>query len=219
MSRRNQGLLDAADVASLGAVPRFGIVDSYDPDRHRAKVVLQPSADGKTPLTGYMPVLVQYMGNGWGVVTPLQQGDQVAVLFMQDHGDAGVIVGRLYDAGHAPPNRADGQPAMAGEVLLVHQSGSRMQLTNDRKVLINGALEIDLAAPTITLTATTSVAVTAPAITIGSSGESLQTLMTQTAKTILATHTHGGVQTGAGTSGPMTQTFPGNSLTTALTAG
>jgi hypothetical protein len=213
------GFRAAHQAAALSAAPRFAIVDCYDPTTYRAKVVLAPSTDGMAPLTGYLPVLTGYMGNGWGIVAPLQKGDQVVVVFVQNHPDQGVILGRIFDQPHLPPVRADGQAAIAGEIILVHASGSRVQVTNDQKVLINGTLEIDVAAPTINIKATAAVNVTTPAINVGSSGESLQTLMTQAAQTLLASHTHSGVTAGAGNSGPMVQSFPGNSLTTALKAG
>ncbi|MGB8840759.1 MAG: phage baseplate assembly protein V [Aliidongia sp.] len=213
------GFRAAHQAAALSAAPRFAIVDSYDPTTYRAKVVLAPSADGMAPLTGYLPVLTGFMGNGWGIAAPLQKGDQVVVIFVQNHPDQGVILGRIFDQPHLPPLRTDGQAATAGEIILVHASGSRLQVTNDQKVLINGAVEIDLAAPTIDITATTAVNVTAPAINVGSSGESLQTLMTQAAQNVLVSHTHSGVAGGGGNTGPMVQSFPGNSLTTALKAG
>jgi uncharacterized protein involved in type VI secretion and phage assembly len=214
-----RGVLAAQQAVSLAAAPRFAIVDRFDPNTYRATVVLAPSSDGKTPLSGYLPVLTGYMGNGWGIAAPLQQGDQVVVVFVQNHPDQGVILGRIYDQPHVPPKRADGQAAAAGEIVLVHASGSRIQVTNDQKVLINGQLEIDLAAPTIDITATTEVNVTAPAINVGATGESLQTLMTQAAHDLLATHTHSGVASGGATSGPMVQGFPANALTSALKAG
>jgi phage baseplate assembly protein gpV len=213
------GLLAAHQAAALAASPRFAIVDAYDPETYRAKVVLAPSADGKNPLTGYLPVLSHYMGNGWGAAAPLQQGDQVVVLFIQNHPDMGVILGRLYDRNHLPPKRADNNAALAGEIALRHRSGSLIQLTNDQKVLIDGALEIDLAAPTIAIAATTAVSVTAPAITIGAAGEALQTLMTQAAHDLLAAHTHGGVASGGGMTGPMAESFPADALTSTVTAG
>ena len=95
------------------AAPRYGIVDSCDPKTYRAKVVLAPSTDGKTPMTGYLPMLTGYMGNGWGMVAPLQKGDQVIVLFVQNHPDQGVILGRIHDQSHTPPVRP-GQQAGRG---------------------------------------------------------------------------------------------------------
>jgi phage baseplate assembly protein gpV len=212
-------ILSAHQATALAAAPRYAIVDRYDPNSHRAAVVLAPSADGMNPLTGYMPVLTGYMGNGWGVVAPLQKGDQVVVLFVQNHPDQGVILGRIYDQPHVPPMRADGKGSQAGEIILVHASGSRIQVTNDQKVLINGQIEIDVTAPTINVTATKAVNVTAPEINIGSSGESLQTLMTKSAHDLLASHTHPGVASGGGNTGPMVQSFPANALTSAVNAG
>jgi hypothetical protein len=86
-------------------------------------------------------------------------------------------------------------------------------------VLINGQIEIDLSAPAIAISATTAVAVTAPMVTIGASGESLQVLMTKAAHDLLAGHTHSGVSIGGGNTGPMVQGFPTNSLTSILKAG
>jgi phage baseplate assembly protein gpV len=202
MSGSNTTRLAAERLYALRALTRFGIVDRYDPATNRARIVLQPSADGLTPMTGYLPVLTQWLGNGWGAVAPVQKGDQVLVVFAQDHADSGVVVGRLFDNIHPPPIRSDGEPAVAGELLLVHQSGSRLQLTNDQKVLVNGALEIDLSAPTISITASQSVAVTAPAVTISAQGQSVETLLTSAAAQLFNTHTHPG--TGAPPSQQMT---------------
>ncbi|HVJ54868.1 MAG TPA: phage baseplate assembly protein V [Aliidongia sp.] len=155
MSNSNAVRLAVERLNGLRALTRFGIVDRYDPATCRARVVLQPSANGTTPMTGYLPVLTQWLGNGWGAVAPVQQGDQVLVVFAQDHADSGVIVGRLFDAKHVPPVRADGEPIQAGELVLVHRSGSRLELTNDGKVLVSGDAELDLTAPTVTITAST----------------------------------------------------------------
>jgi phage baseplate assembly protein gpV len=190
MTSRNRNLLAASDYSGLLAVPRFGIVDSYNPKTYRATVVLQPSPDGRKPITGWLPLLAQFMGAGWGEVQPVQQGDQVAILFMQGHPDGGVILGRVFDEAHPPPTRLDGNAAQAGERVIQDASGNVLQLGNDQRVRINGVLEIDLNGPTINLTATTAVNVTAPAINIGSVGGTLRALLTSLAAAVFNTHTH-----------------------------
>lgn len=190
MSSSNAVRLAADRLNALRALTRFGIVDRYDPATHRARVVLQPSIDGKVPMTGYLPVLTHWMGNGWGAMAPVQKGDQVLVVFAQDHADSGVVVGRLFDMPHITPSRADGAAPEPGELLLVHSSGSRLQLTNDQKILVNGALEIDLAAPTISITASQAVSVTAPAVTIAAVGQSTEMLLTAAAAQLFNSHTH-----------------------------
>ncbi len=185
------GHLSAQQSAVLSCTPRYAIVASYDPNTYRAKVVLAPSPDGQTPLSGYLPVLAGYMGNGWGAAAPVQQGDQVIVLFMQNHPDQGVILGRIYDQGHAPPVRADGAQAMAGELVLRHQTGSLIQLGKDGKVTIIGQAEIDITAPKVTITGDVSVTGTVTATGEGSfnGGHTV------------SQHDHPGVQSGSATTG------------------
>ena len=180
------GHLSAQQSAVLSCTPRYGIVASWDPNTYRAKVVLAPSTDGATPMTGYLPVLAGYLGNGWGLAAPVQKGDQVIVLFMQNHPDQGVVLGRIYDQAHAPPVRADGSAAAAGELVLRHQTGSLIQLGQDGKVTIVAQAEIDLTAPKVTITADVTVNGTVTASGEGSfnGGHTV------------SQHTHGGVASG-----------------------
>jgi len=164
--------------------------------------VLAPSTDGQTPLTGYLPVLAGYMGNGWGLAAPVQQGDQVIVLFMQNHPDQGVVLGRIYDQSHVPPVREDDSPAAAGELVLRHQTGSLLQLTNDGKVTIIGQAEIDVTAPQVTVTASSGMTINANVQvngTVTATGEG-----SFNGGHTVSAHTHGGVASGgANTEKPM----------------
>jgi phage baseplate assembly protein V len=200
---------------NLAASPRYAIVDHYDPNTHRANVVLAPSADGKNPLTGMLPVVTGHMGAGWGIVSPLKKGDQVIVLFMQNHPDQGVILGRIFDQPHPPPKRADNNAAQAGEIVIKDQVGNLIQLGDNQKIVVNGVLEIDLTGPTITLTATTAVNIVTPALNIGgASGGSCSVTITGTVTAsgegtfngghTVSQHKHPGVQTGSGQTGAPT---------------
>jgi phage baseplate assembly protein V len=111
----------AVQAAMQLGVARFGIVESVDTATYTAKVNLQP--DGV--LTSWLPIAAQMIGNGWGLVTPPNIGDQVIVQPHEGDADNLVITGRVYSQAQVPPN------AQAGEFWLVHQSGSFIKLTND----------------------------------------------------------------------------------------
>jgi phage baseplate assembly protein gpV len=129
----------AGQTAQMGA-PRCGLVTSFNPATYRAKVALQP--DGQN--TGWLPVLSQWVGAGWGMVAPLQIGDQVLVLPESNDAANGVIVGRYFSDVDTPPN-----VAAAGEIWLVHASGSSLALKADGSV--------DIVAPNVNVTGTLNV--------------------------------------------------------------
>ena len=108
--------------------PRFGIVTSIDPLRYAARVTLQPEG----VLTGWLPVLTPWAGNGWGIACLPQPGTQVLVLAQEGDAEHGVIAGPAYSDTTQPPN------APAGELWLVHKSGSSVKLANDGQIHING---------------------------------------------------------------------------------
>ena len=190
------GHLAAQQSATNAAAPRYGIVQGYAPAQYRVKVTLAPSTDGKNPMTGYRPLCSPWVGKGWGMVCPAGPGEQHAVIFAQSHPDQALAIGRIFDNNHLPPRRADGQPAVYGEFVLVDMSGNRVQLTNDQKLLINGVLELDLSSPG-------KVVITAPQIimngdvtvngTVTASGEG-----TFNGGHTVSQHKHPGVQPGSG---------------------
>ncbi len=112
---------------------RFGTVTSVDPSRPAARVALQPEG----VVTGWLPVLSPWIGNGWGLACPPATGDQVLVLAQEGDGEHGVIVGRAWsDAVRAPA-------APVGEFWLVHQSGSFIKLVADGTIRMQGDLHVD----------------------------------------------------------------------------
>ena len=111
----------AAHLRSRGE-PRIGLVDGYDPQRYAARVSLLP----EEKLTGWLPIAVEWMGSGWGMLAPLTPGDQVLVEFQEHDRDSGIITKRLFDTRNPAP-----QGAPSGEFWLIHKSGSYFKLTND----------------------------------------------------------------------------------------
>lgn len=116
-----------------GSQPRFGTVTSVDPAAATAKVTLQPEG----VLSGWLPVLSPWTGPGWGMSCPPSPGDQVLVLAQEGDAEHGVIVGRTYSSGQAPP------AAPVGELWLVHNSGSFIKLRNDGTLLIRGDVHVE----------------------------------------------------------------------------
>lgn len=160
---------------------RPGVVDAYDPAKIAAKVRLQPD---DTP-TGWLPIGCAWIGNGWGLVAPPSPGDQVVVGFYEGSPQNGVVLARLFDNVNQPVR---GVPS--GELWLVHKSGSFFKLTNDGKASLNAQVEFDLTGPTVNVTATTKVQVTAPSIVLSDGIGTLRKMVTDAFTALYNAHTH-----------------------------
>lgn len=125
--------------ANAKGSPRMGTVTSYNPATGAAKVTIQP--EGTT--TGWLPVLSQSVGSGFGSQSTLKGGEQVLVLPHDGDADSGVIVGRCFSDQMQPPNVSGAEYAIKssggaiialmsnGHVVISDASGSNLTLTND----------------------------------------------------------------------------------------
>jgi phage baseplate assembly protein gpV len=123
----------SASLDQTAGQAKFGVVTSVNQETGWAKVSLQP--DGV--LSGWLPVLSPWIGNGWGLTCPLTPGDQVLVLPQDGDAQQGVIVGAAYSRAQVPP------AAPNGEFWLVHKSGSSLKMCNDGTVQLNGDLHVN----------------------------------------------------------------------------
>jgi len=114
----------AAAMDQASGRPRFGVVTSVDPSTYTARVAVQPEG----VISGWLPILSPWIGAGWGLSCPPSPGDQVLLVWQEDDAEHGVIVGRAFSNTAQPP------PAPAGELWLVHQSGSFLKLHNDGSI-------------------------------------------------------------------------------------
>jgi uncharacterized protein involved in type VI secretion and phage assembly len=114
------------------AQPRMGIVTSSNPQTGTAKVLIQPEG----VLTGWLPVLTQWVGSGWGISCPPSPGDQVLIIPQEGDAQHGLIVGRLFSNSVRPPQ------AEAGEITITHQSGCSIRLVNSGIIMIEGDLHV-----------------------------------------------------------------------------
>ena len=124
---------ESEKVVAQQANTRMGIVDSYDPVRYCAKVLLQP----EDVLTGFLPVATEWVGNGWGLFCPPTAGDVVDVHFQEWGKNAGYISKRFF-SNPTPPLQVN-----SGEFWIVHKSGSFLKFTNDGKVSVNSASDMN----------------------------------------------------------------------------
>jgi len=111
---------------------KFGTVTSVNPQTATARVLIQP--DGV--LSGWLPVLSQWVGSGWGMVCPPNPGDQVLLVPQEGDVEQGVIVGRSFSTKQTPP------VVPGGEFWLVHRSGSFLKLCNDGTIQMSGDLHV-----------------------------------------------------------------------------
>ncbi len=173
---------------------RFGVVSSYDGSSGAAKVLLQP----ENVLSGWLPVLSQSVGPGWGLHVPLSLGDQVAVLPQEGDANHGVIIGRCFSIEAQPPTAAGADVVLRssagasvvlltnGEVKVQDASGTSLTMMNNGTVLVTGTLMV-----------------TGDIIDANGAHNSLATL-----RAAYDAHHHPGVQTGGGSTGTTSNPVP-----------
>jgi len=124
--------LQSEHTRSSIAHARIGIVTSSDPVKAVVKVLLQPEG----VLTGWLPVMAQWAGAGWGMTCPPTPGNQVLIIPREGQIDSGIVIGCLFSASASPPG------AGIGELVLRHQTGVSLSLNNLGQVSISGDLHV-----------------------------------------------------------------------------
>lgn len=121
--------------AMLAAQPRarYGLVQSFDPATYTARVLIQP----ENQLSGWLPVLTQWLGNGWGLFCPPSPGDQVKLVPQEGSGQSYAIIGGVFSTVDRP------LPAPSGEFWLVHAKGQFIKLLNDGTIASRGTWNHD----------------------------------------------------------------------------
>lgn len=120
-----------AQVAALGQ-PRWGIVDLVNAAGSEAKVVLQPEG----VLSGWLPIVSPWVGQGWGLHCPLSQGDMVSVIADGGQAEHGKILGAAWNLEDVPPQApsaigGESSSATGGEFLAVSKAGAVFRLCAD----------------------------------------------------------------------------------------
>jgi len=231
MSRAFQQLSNMArqqsELASRAiAKPRTGEISSYDPNKHAVKVILQPEGE---EVAGWIPLGAVGVGKGFGVATAPNIGDMVQVAFNEGDSKAPRIVGRFFSSVNMPP------AIPAGETWIFHKSGSYLKFMTNGDVRLNtagnlianvaGGLTATVAGAlsatvqgAASIVSATSVAITAPIIKIGATGQSLLQFVTSAMVSLFNSHTHTSSGSGSPTSIPL-QTMGASQLTSTVQGG
>ncbi len=138
---------------------KLGYVTSSNPSNSTIKVNLQPD----NTETGWIPYCTPWIG--W--YAPPVPGSQALVLFQE--GSKNVPIGALLMYW----NKALPQQGVElGEAILVHSSGSFIQLNNDGSIDINSASEVNITGATIVnIDGTTEVNITSANVNIVTTGD------------------------------------------------
>jgi phage baseplate assembly protein gpV len=106
---------------------RHGLVTSYDPDKHLAKVTFQPEGQE----SGWLPIETGHIGNGFGIAIGLtpgdgkSTGDQVIVRYQEGDFESGKIVQRVHSDEDKPPR------VESGEMVFWHEKGAKIFFAKD----------------------------------------------------------------------------------------
>ncbi len=123
---------------------RWGIVQSVNATGSEARVMLQPEG----VLSGWLPILSQSTGAGWGFHFPLALGAQVAVAADLGQAEHGVILGASWNNVDTPPMvpaAIGGDPvaAQAGkEIVAVGPAGQVLRFCADGSFYVQGPVNL-----------------------------------------------------------------------------
>jgi phage baseplate assembly protein V len=139
--------MDAERLSAQTAALQFGTVTNMDVITNRVRVTMQPSG----ALSGWLPVLLPWSGNGWGELNMPSPNQTVAVFCQDNDIEHGVVLGVYYSAVNLPPTGA------VGERVFQHKTGSRISLNNDGTVTITANTQLNITAPITQITGSLQV--------------------------------------------------------------
>jgi uncharacterized protein involved in type VI secretion and phage assembly len=108
---------------------KIGVVDSWDPEKHVAKVKYQPG----DRLSGWIPVGTQFSGKQFGFAIGLTKGDQVVISYQEGSLQTGVISHRLWNDQEEPI-----KDVKSGEAHLVGKDKQHMRMLENKNFELKG---------------------------------------------------------------------------------
>jgi hypothetical protein len=154
-------------------------VIGYNQDNYYVNVELYPSdptEPGARPMeTGPIPLGSIWSGNGFGVFCPPNIGDLIMVEYQEGSFQNAFATQRFFLLG-------GNLSVPSGEFWIVHETGSYFKMTNDGKVEIHSAVEINVTAPIVN--------VNSEQVNLGKLTDALTGLMNEVAVHVYNDHTH-----------------------------
>ena len=136
----NQMRMSAQIALSNLKTSRMGIISNYDPATYKVQVVVQPQNNDSPDKTntGWLPLFSPWVGNGWGFFAPPAIGAVCAIHYSEgSHTGAFVTLCTFNQV--MKPVAVD-----AGEMWLLHETGSYIKLQNNGEVEISGKVKVNL---------------------------------------------------------------------------
>ena len=135
-------------VATL-ATTRYGIVTSYNPEDHTARVEF---TDTGTDAGGFLPILNIMATDTLTFRAGLAIGSHVMLIPAGNDGDTYQVLAALHNEAMPPskaPKEIDGEdaPVQAGELLIRAKGGSVLRFNDDGSIFMQSESEIRMQAP------------------------------------------------------------------------
>lgn len=148
---KNASKLAVSQMVASMPQPRRGTVQSFDPARMLARVLIEPEG----LLSGWIPVLTPMAAAGHGVLAAPEIGAQVVVLPVDGSAQSFVVLGAHFSVPDPPP-----AGYAVGDILLITNGGGSVHVTAAGAITVAapGGAQIALATNgTITVTGNVTV--------------------------------------------------------------
>ena len=119
-----------AQMMSHFGTQQLGTVYDYDQDTYSVRVNVQPSGE----ITGWLPIGVEWVGNGYGMAIGPNIGDMVRIDPVEGSKQVAIMGKRFYNDIDLP------MKVPSGECWMVHSSGSLLKFLNDGSVTVHAAI-------------------------------------------------------------------------------
>ncbi len=172
---KNTMTREAAKADNLAGQPRYGLIESYNPDTNMVVCSLLPemTTDGDKILTNWLQLVSPWGGPAWGDVAPLEIGDQVIMVPMNNSGSEFVVIGMVFNDVDTPAEGpddidADDSEVQIGERLLRSKTGTTVKFVDPNTLMIKAdyhkeqVLHIITKGTDVTITCSDNVTVNSP---------------------------------------------------------
>ncbi len=173
---------------------RLATVTAYDPNNYAVKATIQP----ENVETGYVPLLSPWVGASWGAFFAPVIGVQILLLFQEGSPQVPMAALSMFSAAMPPV------AVPSGEMLLQHASGSLLHFDNGGNVTMTAQQSVTINAPSgCTINANTTINGNVQTNGNMQASQNISDLngahgSIATLRSTYDSHTHGGVQTGSG---------------------